>query len=279
MSEASDQQSSAPPTVAVMTYNVCYANPNDGKWVWERRRDGVASVIRFHDPDIIGLQEAAPNQVADLRERLPSYTWLSAGRENDGTAGEFVAVGYDDDCFELEGDGTFWLSENPDEPGTAGWDAQFPRLIRHVRLRHRESDTVLYHFNTHFDHSGTESRKKSAELLREHVAEVAPDVPVIVTGDFNSRPSTDVYSYLTAEDENGRTLVDAHEAAAQPHHGPETTMTDFQNLVPEKKIDYVFTTEDVDVGIHGIVSETVEEDVYPSDHLPIVAQLSLPEPV
>lgn len=276
MSEAADRDTRTESTITVMSYNVCYANPNDGDYVWERRRDGVADVIAAHDPDLIGLQEANPGQVADLRERLPSYRWLPAGREH-GDAGEFVAIGFDPETFELVADGTFWLSENPAEPGTCGWDAELPRLIRHVRLRHREFDTAISHFNTHFDHDGEVARRQSARLLRERIENVAPDVPVVVTGDFNSRRSTDVYRYLTAPTDDGPILVDAHDSAARPHRGPETTMTDFHDLVPDKKIDYVFTSRDVEVGAHGVVSTTPLE-MYPSDHLPVLARLSLPEP-
>jgi endonuclease/exonuclease/phosphatase family metal-dependent hydrolase len=261
-----------------MSYNIRYDNPNDGRYAWRTRRDNVAGVIRFHRPDVVGLQEALHDQLQDLRERLPSYQWLSAGRAKAENAGEYAAVGFDKLRFNLETSSTFWLSETPSETGSTGWDARFPRLVRYVKLRERQSGTELFHFNTHFDHEGETSRLKSAKLLQRRIDELAPDAPVVVTGDFNCRESEPPYRHLTnrSQSNEGRTLRDARYASCHPHHGPVTTMTDFQNLIPEKKIDYVFVTSDVVVDDHGVCSDSYRNGQYPSDHLPIVARLSLP---
>ncbi|WP_232686169.1 endonuclease/exonuclease/phosphatase family protein [Halobacterium zhouii] len=260
----------SPPSLTVLTYNVRYANPNDAEQVWENRRDDVASCIRFHRPQLVGLQEAAPEQVRDLSERLPAFEWLTGGRSESENAGEYVAIGYDADYLDAESEDEFWLSETPSEPGSRGWDAMLPRLVRYSRFRDRRTDDVFYHFNTHFDHRGETARLESARLLRDRIDDVAAETPFVVTGDFNARPSTDVYRTLTAEREHGRALVDAHYRSDIPHHGPLTTMTDFHDLVPEKKIDYVFVSEELDVNVHGTCSDLDEEGQYPSDHLPIL---------
>ena len=39
--------------------------------------------------------------------------------------------------------------------------------------------------NTHFDHVGTEARKKGALLIIEKIKEIVGDQPAVVTGDFN----------------------------------------------------------------------------------------------
>lgn len=58
-----------------------------------------------------------------------------------------------------------------------------------------------------------------------------------------------------------------------PHHGPRTTMTDFHNLIPDKRIDYIFGTDDLDVVQHAVCSDTYDNGAYPSDHLPVIADL------
>jgi endonuclease/exonuclease/phosphatase family metal-dependent hydrolase len=258
-----------------MTYNIRYDNPSDQKFVWRRRRNGVTSNIRFHDPDVVGLQEALHDQLEDLRDRLPGYEWLSAGRREKEAAGEYAAIGYAKERFNLEADGTFWLAEDPSEPGTVGWDAKLPRLVRYARIREYETGIQFYHFNTHFDHYGEEARVQSAELLRDRIDELTGERPTIVTGDFNTCESDPPYHVLTGA--NGhRSLLDAHHAANYPHHGPRTTMTDFHSLVPDRKIDYVFVTEDVEVVVHGACADTDDEGLYPSDHLPVVVDIVLP---
>ncbi len=268
-----------PTRLTVMSYNVRYDNPSDGTHVWRNRRDRVASVVRFHDPDIVGLQEALHDQLDDLRDRLPGYEWLAAGRTDVESAGEYAAVGYDRARFNLEADGTVWLSETPDEPGSVGWDAAFPRLLRWVRLRDRDTGVEFHHFNTHFDHAGERARVESARLLLDTIDDVTDDTPIVVTGDFNSRPESETYRVLIgrSKTDTGRVLRDAHHTARTPHHGPITTMTDFRNLVPDKKIDYVFVSADVEVELHGAIADAFGDGEYPSDHLPVLAAVSLPE--
>lgn len=262
--------------ITVMTYNVRYASLNDGEHVWRRRRDGVATSVRFFEPDIVGLQEAGYEQVDDLRDRVPELTWLDAGRPGEGSAGEFVALGFDDDRFDLQDDDRFWLSETPAERGSRGWDAKLPRLVRHTEFVDRITEDSFAYFNTHFDHFGQRARLESARLLRRRIEEVASDVPLIVTGDLNCRVSTDPYEHLVDEDAPGRPLYDAHHAANSFHYGPLTTMTDFRNLIPEKKIDYVLTSDDVDASVHAVCANVTNDGRYPSDHLPVLAELSLP---
>ena len=266
--------------ITVMSYNIRYDNPKDGDNAWSRRRDWVASVIRFHRPDVVGLQEAYRTQVEDLRQRLDRFEWLDAGRDDGAKAGELAAIGFDRERFNLESEATHWLSETPAEPGSVGWDAMLPRLVRHVRLREHTTGVELHHFNTHFDHDGETARLESARLLRDRIDESAPNAPVVVTGDFNCRAGTDPYLHLTDRDKAspGRTLRDTHRTARRRHHGPTTTMTDFHNLIPEKKIDHVLTTTDTEVVQHGVCADSFDDGTYPSDHLPLVVELSVPEP-
>ncbi|MFB6165304.1 MAG: endonuclease/exonuclease/phosphatase family protein [Haloarculaceae archaeon] len=267
-----------PSHVAVMTYNVRYDNPADQEYVWRKRRDEVASVIRFHDPDLVGLQEALGDQLRDLRDRLPGYEWLPAGRDAGAAenAGEYPAIGYDTDRFNLEAEDSFWLSETPDEPGSVGWDAALPRLVKYVELREIDTDVRFFHFNTHFDHAGDRARVESAKLLRDRIDAVTGDEPIVVTGDFNAEEATEPYEVLTHENGHRRALLDAHYAASYPHHGPTTTVTDFTSLVPDHKIDHVFVSRDDEVLVHGTCSDTFGDGLYPSDHLPVLVKLSVP---
>ena len=264
--------------LSAMSYNVRYDNPGEGDHAWRNRRDDVASTVRFHGPDVVGLQEALHQQLEDLRERLPGYEWLSAGRSDAESAGEYAAIGYDRERFNLEDDGTVWLSETPSVPGSLGWDAQLPRLVRHACLRDEETDVVFFLFNTHFDHYGETARRESATVLLDRIDSLAANEPVLVTGDLNCLSSSSTYERLTRRDKRGagRTLRDTHRIARNGHHGPSTTVTDFRNLVPDRKIDYVLASSDVEPVLHGVCADTYENGLYPSDHLPVLVELSLP---
>jgi len=263
--------------IRVMSYNVRYDNPSDDTYVWRKRRDEVAGVVRFHDPALVGLQEALHNQLRDLRDRLSDdYDWLRAGRRDtpQDIVGEYAAIGYDATRFDLEDQWTLWLSESG-EPGAIGWDAMLPRLVRIAKLRENDTGVAFYFCNTHFDHAGERARIESAELLRSRIDELPTDAPVVVTGDFNARAVDPAYERLVGDD-GRRRLFDAHFADDVDHHGPETSVTDFTSLVPDRKIDHVFVTSDVEVLLHGTCSDTYDDGLYPSDHLPVIADVSLP---
>ena len=53
--------------IRVMTYNIRYQNENLGE-EWSVRKELVAEMIRFHNPDIFGVQEALKSQIDYLEE-------------------------------------------------------------------------------------------------------------------------------------------------------------------------------------------------------------------
>ncbi len=48
----------------VMTYNIRMDTVNDGKNQWHLRKDRVIGLIRHYKPDLLGVQEALPQQMA-----------------------------------------------------------------------------------------------------------------------------------------------------------------------------------------------------------------------
>jgi len=257
-------------TLRVASYNVRVA-VDDGLDAWEQRVDDVASTIRFHDPDLIGLQEPRGHQLEDLRERLPTYEWLGVGRRG-GEEGEFSPVGYRPRRFDLEDSKTFWLSETPGEVGSVGWDAELPRIATWGRFRDRETDKHLIHANTHFDHVGGRAREESASLLADHLPTVTSDHEAIVlTGDFNCEPNSAPYERLV--DNDNIDLRDARKHAEHGHHGPEHTVTGFEDPQTGRRIDYVFVTPDVNIAQYATCVDLRSTGRVPSDHLPVVADL------
>ena len=57
-----------PTSLRMMTYNIRFDTPADGVHAWPNRKELVASVIRFHKADIIGVQEAMEHQIQDLMD-------------------------------------------------------------------------------------------------------------------------------------------------------------------------------------------------------------------
>mgnify|MGYP000270912026 CR=1 FL=1 len=68
----------------LMSYNIRLDVSSDGQNAWPVRKDFFASQIQFYEPDIMGVQEAMPNQVLDLEQMLPHYNQVGIGREGEG---------------------------------------------------------------------------------------------------------------------------------------------------------------------------------------------------
>jgi endonuclease/exonuclease/phosphatase family metal-dependent hydrolase len=260
------------PPLRVMSFNLRLDTPDDGPNAWPHRRDWVASLIRFHAPDALGVQEALAHMLAELDARLPGYARVGVGRADGREGGEFSAIIYRTDRLELLDSGTFWLSPTPEVPGSKGWDAAIERIATWARFRDRFTGCEHVHLNTHFDHIGERAREESARLIRRRLAALADGGPVVVTGDLNAAPESAPYRAFTRDTLGGAVppLRDALEASRAGHYGPTSTWTAFRAIEPGRRIDYVLVSAGLAVEAHGILADS-REGRFPSDHLPVLA--------
>ena len=253
--------------VRVMSFNVRYDTATDGLDNWAHRRRLVADTIRYHDPDVVGIQEAMHHQLRELETLLPAYDWVGDARDTVAAGGEHTAIGYRRDRFGAAETDTFWLSETPTAQGSVGWDATHPRVATWARLR--DDDGALLSVNTHLDHRGERARREGIALVLERVGALADEVPVVLSGDFNCRVGDPAHDAAAGyELPAGRRLRDARRLA-DCRHGPTTTRTDFHDLLPEMGIDHVFVSDDAAVDCWSAVTDR-DDDHYASDHLPVV---------
>ena len=276
-----------------MTFNIRQDMQQDGENNWIYRKEMVASVIRFHQTDIVGLQEALYNQMVDLEQLLPEYGWVGVGRGDGVKADEFAPIFYLKSRFDVINQGTFWLSETPEVWGSIGWDAACVRIVTWVKLLDKNSGKILCFFNTHFDHVGQVAMVESSHLLLSRIEEIAGDNPVIVTGDFNNTETCEAYKILVGENgieskvKNENYLFDSNYISINKHHGPTFTFHGFHanelmNIENRKRlninfdlsspIDFIFVNNHIKVLTHGILSDNWDGK-YPSDHMPVVADI------
>ena len=252
------------PALQVMTYNLRYASPVPPQ-AWPERRPRMAEVIRRVGPDVIGTQEGVYSQLRDLEADLPGYRWIGLGREG-GSRGEFMAVYYRAERLEPVAFDHFWLSDTPQLIGSATWGNRFQRMVTWVRFRDRAAAREFEVWNTHFDHEVEEARLRSAALLRERLAEVDPNLPVILLGDFNApAPASAVHQRLVADG----FLRDAWAAAAERAGEGLGTFNGFER--PDggpARIDWILWRGALDPERAEIVADRPDQ-VYPSDHYPV----------
>ena len=250
-------------TLQVMSFNIRYDNPEDGENNWTHRKEEVAAIVRM--ADIAGIQEALHTQMQVLTGLLPDYEFVGVGRDDGEQAGEYSAIFYRGSRFAALAHGTFWLSEEPDVPGSKSWDAAITRIATWSRFADLASRDTFFVFNTHFDHRGREARERSATLLLSKIEEIAGAAPVIVLGDFNARPDSEVYRTLTST-----RLVDARAASVAPPEGPEGTFSGFTEEA-RRRLDYIFVDRVISVAGFSTIARFKA-----SDHLAVLARIDVP---
>lgn len=259
--------------VRVMSWNLRYDNPQDGKNAWQHRKEWVAEIIREQGAEVAGFQEVLAGQLEDLKVRLPEMEAYGVGRNDGKSKGEFAPIFFRRERFEVLGSGTFWLSPTPEVVGSVGWDAALPRIASWVTLKDRKSGEELCVMNTHFDHRGEKAREESARLIVKMAREKFVGLPLVLTGDFNTRPGTTPYEILVGEERGeGRGFRDAYVHAAEKPVGPNSTWNGFEEIVPEQRIDFVFASPRMKVQRVRIL-EDQREGRFPSDHLAVVGDV------
>ena len=252
----------------IMTYNIKLDYPKEGKNSWTNRKPFMVKQIKFYEPDVLGVQEAMPNQMKDLDSLLTNYSFVGVGRDDGKDECEYSAIFYKKNDLEVVESSTFWLSQTPDKV-SMGWDAVCNRVCTYALFQDKKTNKKFWVFNTHFDHVGKEARTKSAVLILDKIKSLNKEgSPVFLTGDFNMDPDHESIDYIT------QTLKDS-KAISEIDFGPEGTFNGFHFDQPvTRRIDYIFVSEDVEVNKYAVLSDNWNMQ-YPSDHLPVLIEAKL----
>ncbi len=269
------------PNLVVMTFNIRYGTADDKEDNWVNRREMVYDVLRRHDPDLVGLQEALRFQIDEIRAALPEYAEIGGGRDDGKTKGEYSAILYRQDRMGLSDCGTFWLSDTPQTPGSITWGNACTRICTWGRFIVKDSGAAFYHFNTHLDHVSQPSREKAIVLIARHIRDRVYPEPVLLTGDFNAGESNPIVRYLKGEQElpaagselakNPTVLVDTFRVL-HANAREVGTFHSFNGDRTRDKIDYIFALPGTKVLRAEILRDNVDNR-YPSDHFPVMAVL------
>jgi endonuclease/exonuclease/phosphatase family metal-dependent hydrolase len=240
----------------------------------------VATIGRY-SPDVIGLQEAQRGNLSAYRKHLPRYARVRGPRYGNVAPHDFNAILFDPGRLELLDSGGFWLSETP-EKHSRSWETRVARSATWALFSILGTGFPILHLNTHLDHVSARARREGSKLIVRRAAEISDQTvqkpPIIVTGDFNSRPGNTTHrnfmdagfvdTYLAAgnEDGEGSNTFHAFRGAryrdAHPERGP-------------RRIDWILLKDpqgSLRVKSHRIIHDG-HSGLYPSDHYPILAEL------
>ena len=256
-------------TKTIISYNIKYDNKLDEENNWLLRRNGLCQFLKDYKPSIFGIQEGLVHQVAFIDSSLSKYHYIGVGREDGKIDGEFCAIFYDTTRFENKVNSTFWLSETPDVV-SVGWDAALERICTYGLFIEKLSGETFWVFNTHLDHVGEISRKKSSKLILEKIRENnIYSYPVILMGDFNLIPESEPIRLIKSQ------LDDALEISSTKWRGPIGTFNGFDIQHPlDKRIDYIFTTN-YKIISHRHIDDRLNNNSFISDHLPVMVKIQI----
>ena len=233
----------------VMTYNIHHCNPPTRPE--EIDVDAVVQTIRQADPDLLALQEVDVNtgrsgkidQAQIIAAKLDMHYYFGKAIDYDG--GEYgVAILSRFPISEMK------THRLPTREGSGGE----ARVIATARVMLPDGSSIRF-ASTHLDaQQAHENRLLQISMIRE-IAEAEP-LPMIVAGDINAVPGSEVV-----------TIMDAFLERSCQQCPPTIPV-----LEPEKAIDFIAFREkhDFEVLQHEVIPET-----YASDHRPVIAVLKL----
>lgn len=284
---------------SVMSFNVRGAFPErHPERLWENRADLNTRTIQRHAPDLIGFQEVQSENTAIYAQHLTDYQYTTGrDRQHPGRWISYNPIYYKTARWTALASGGFFFSDTP-EVWSKGWDGAFVRGATWVRLQSQQSGAEVIHINAHLDHLGEQARVESARLIAQLLPQISDGLPVILTADFNSRawspedesnipypptvhrdklpPGGTVHNILTAAG-----FRDTYHEAG---HQDKLDMNTFHGFLGENfpacalRIDWVLIRDGDSQRIMTEdfrILQDAEPPVYPSDHYPVMARLTL----
>jgi endonuclease/exonuclease/phosphatase family metal-dependent hydrolase len=258
--------------IKVMTYNIRYDEPADGENRWDMRKDKVAGLMRYYSADFIGTQETQQHQMRYLLANLPAYDCAGRVPQDADSGVEYKSLLYNKEKYTAVSQHVAWLA--PDEAKkTTGWDAALIRFYTWSLFRSKKTNKCVWVINAHFDHIGEKARLESARLVWKRIAELRKNnCPVIFIGDLNGLPEEASIQFLDSVMNNTRKI------SKEPPYGPLDTWNEFRFTSKlDGCYDYIFIEKNGRLAVNKFITITDSYDMkYPSDHLPVMAHITIP---
>ncbi|MBK6266376.1 endonuclease/exonuclease/phosphatase family protein [Marivirga sp. S37H4] len=278
-------------TLKVMSYNIGYLSGMTNNLAVERTEDlflknlkRSRKILRKHQPDFIGFQEIdfGSDRSYDYHQlnRIANPLKYPMGAMAVNWDKSYVPFPYwpIEHHFGRMLSGQAVLSKAQvlsnelivlDPPVNAPFYYKafyLDRLIQIVKVEVQEKELII--MNVHLEAFDRETREQQAEYLLQVFEQYTKDYPVLLIGDFNSRP---VYATDIDEPEKTTQLFMDQEnigeaISKEDYLSNESKYFTFDTADPYERLDYIFYNKDK---IEKIEGDVLREAGDISDHLPV----------
>ena len=278
----------------VMSFNVLADDWNNKPAVDDTRANQGFSTIERYQPDVVGLQEF-DDQWQNKTNLLDGYTVVNKDNlKPTGKWTNYSTLAYNNSTVKLiEYTQVALTTCNDDDPV---WGTNNCRYVTIGTFEFIKGDKVGTRFivsSTHWDLEETCRLTQATELINiigEWQVKY-PNLPVVMTGDFNTREETGSYNKVLESNLFNDTKIDAvtkgiigntihlgtpmrtgDRVYSNPDHvfrGVKTFSS--LNILNETSIDHIFASKDVTSLYHSIIVD--EDALNASDHCPIYSDL------
>lgn len=250
-------------------------SPND----WESRVPRIRAVAERNGFDVWGTEEGLKYQLDAIRAGT-GYEYVGGGLADFREEGQYNAIFYKTNRFDVLDVGNFMLSETPDVPGSMSWDSTWPQLATWALFRDRNTGRRFAFYSIHLCSSTAASTTtvspmagaRGARMALHHALENFAGVPTVISGDFNAVSNWIPSRILSTRMPNATAVSEIPLPAT-----PRVSFHDFgaldHSLGP---IDHIHVSGGVTVR-RVFIDECLVDGQWASDHSPVVADVLFAE--
>lgn len=245
----------------LISSNIRYENTHDGIHSWENRRPLIQKIVTLFTPDILATQEGLEKQIKSLAKNLSLKLIESHRQWIDERM--YPCLYANEKKIKIIKSGDIWLSQTPYIPGSCSFKSSFPRLCTWMQVTHLISNKDYFIVNTHLDHILEETRiEQTKVLIREIKMLNEQQLPLILMGDFNDSPTSNIRKIIL----NSFDLKDPWVEIGLPE---ETTHHGFKKKDGDR-IDWILIPKTFSIK-EIYLEKKCFDGIFPSDHYPLFA--------
>lgn len=220
----------------VISYNIRNSEAKDGTNSWMYRYAASAEMIKDQNADVLGLQEALPDQIRFIEQNFSQYK----------TAGDFASIIWNKKTVSLQKSGSF---------DAATW----------ALFKHKETGKKFYVVNVDLDKTPAEEQKAViAQILEKTEAMNKESLPIVMTGGFFMKPGDAALADLESK------MINARKSAAKT----DNTGT-YNNWGKTSEIrDHIYYAGFTACPEYQTITKKYTDRKFISDHFPLMVQLT-----